>query len=51
MSSYVKLLLKKFYVLLKQEIIDCYSTVEIDDSILEKMISVNGETYEANDNY
>lgn len=50
MSSYVKLLLKKFYVLLKQEIMDCYNAVEIDDSILERMISVNGENYEANDN-
>ena len=51
MSSYVKLLLKKFYVLLKREIMDCYNAVEIDDNILERMISVNGETYEANDNY
>lgn len=38
MSGYVRVLLKEFYTELKLEILDCHSTVSIDDSTLEKLI-------------
>jgi Fe2+ or Zn2+ uptake regulation protein len=38
MSGYVRVLLKEFYTELKLEILDCHSTVSIDDATLEKLI-------------
>ena len=42
MSTYVKVLLNELFAALKKEIIECYQEVEIDDSTLEKLISLSG---------
>ena len=39
MSSYVKLLLKEFYIEIKREIVDCYDQVNISEELLEKIIT------------
>ena len=44
MSSYVKLLLKEFYIEIKREIVSCYDQVKIDEDMLEKIISEPTET-------
>ena len=43
MSSYVRILLKKFYTEIKNEILDCYKSVDIDDEVLDKLIQNSTE--------
>lgn len=38
MSGYIRVLLKEFYTEIKLEILDCYKAVNIDDSVLEKLL-------------
>lgn len=46
MSSYVRVLLKEFFTELKTEIMDCYKAVDIDDAVLDMLISnPTGEVY------
>lgn len=49
MSSYVRILLKEFYSQLKIEIMECYEAVDIDDGLLEKIISVPEEYHDVED--
>jgi len=49
MSNYVRVLLREFYTALKREILTCYEIVNIDDYMLEKIISVQGDTSEYED--
>jgi hypothetical protein len=52
MSEYIRVLLKKFYTLLKEKIIDCFKDTQIEDIILDKIISTpNGEYKEYNEEY
>ncbi len=43
MSSYVRILLKKFYTEIKNDIIECYKSVDIDDEVLDKLIQNSTE--------
>lgn len=43
MAGYVKLFMNKFYTKVKEAMIDCFKTAEIDDLTLSKMISVQKE--------
>ena len=43
MSSYVRILLTEFYTELKKEVLTCYEDSNIDDYMLEKIISVQAE--------
>jgi hypothetical protein len=38
MGGYIRVLLKEFYTELKLEVLECYSAVNIDDDILEKLV-------------
>ena len=50
MSEYIRVLLKKFYTSLKEKIIDCFKDTQIDDTILDKIISTpDGEYKEYNE--
>lgn len=49
MSNYVRVLLREFYTALKKEILACYEMVNIDDFMLEKIISVQESTNEYED--
>lgn len=46
MSGYIRVLLKEFYTEIKLEILDCHKAVNIDESVLEKLLrsdeDVNG---------
>lgn len=47
MSGYVRVLLKEFYTEIKLEILDCHKMVNMDDSILERLLKEDsGDTYE-----
>lgn len=46
LTNYIRILLKEFYTELKKEIISCYEAVDIDDDMLEKIISDQGEYHE-----
>lgn len=47
MTNYVKVLLKEFYVEIKQEIIECYKSADIDDEIADRLLrDADGETYQ-----
>lgn len=51
MSSYVRVLLKEFVTEVKTEIMECYKAVDIDDSVLEMLISnPYGEVYNKDEN-
>ena len=43
MSSYVRILLKKFYTEIKNDIIECYKSVDLGDDVLEKLIQNSNE--------
>lgn len=49
MSNYVRVLLREFYTALKREILACYEMVNIDDFMLEKIISAPGDTNDSED--
>ena len=49
MSNYVRVLLREFYTALKKEILACYEMVNIDDFMLEKIISVQESTNDYED--
>jgi hypothetical protein len=49
MSNYVRVLLREFYTALKREILTCYEIVNIDDYMLEKIISVQGDVNDYED--
>lgn len=49
MASYAKILLQEFYTALKVEIMDCYTSTALDDSILEKLISTPDGEYKDNE--
>jgi hypothetical protein len=38
MSSYVRILLKEFYSEIKLEIMECHKAVDIDDTVVDKML-------------
>ncbi len=42
-SSYVRILLKEFYTEIKLEIIECYKRADIQDDVLEKLLSNSNE--------
>jgi hypothetical protein len=47
MGGYVRVLLKEFYTEIKLEILDCHKMVNIDDTILDKLLrDEDVETYE-----
>ena len=47
MSGYVRVLLKEFYTEIKLEILDCHKMVNMDESILEKLLrDDSGDNYE-----
>lgn len=39
MSSYIRMLLNELFLLIKQEIAECYKEAEIDDTVLEKLLA------------
>jgi hypothetical protein len=43
MTSYTKILLKEFFMAIKHEIIDCYSTVDISENDLETILATTTE--------
>ena len=47
MSGYIRVLLKEFYTEIKLEILECHKMVQMDDSLVEKLLREdNGDTYE-----
>ena len=46
MVNYIRILLREFVSQLKNEIMSCYDSLQIDESLLEKIISVQKEEYE-----
>lgn len=48
MESYIKILLREFYLVIKKEIIECYRAVDLDDSVVNKLL-VEPRTGEANE--
>ena len=49
MANYIRVLLREFYTELKREIMNCYEITNIDDYMLEKIISVQGDPNEYDD--
>lgn len=49
MANYVRVWLREFYAALKREILACYEMVNIDDLMLEKIISGQGESNDSED--
>lgn len=43
MASYVKIMLSELFMEIKKEIMDCYKEVEIDDAVLEKLITFSSQ--------
>ena len=43
MSSYVRILLTKFYTEVKYAIIDCYKSVDLDDEVVDKLLQNSNE--------
>lgn len=43
MSSYTKILLKEFFMAIKQEVIDCYRTADLNEYELEAVLTANTE--------
>lgn len=51
MTSYVKVILKEFSTLLKEEIMDCYSSLAVSDTIAEQILKYKeGDDYTYGDN-
>lgn len=47
MTNYVRVLLKEFYVEIKQEIIDCYKSADINDELADRLLKdADGEAYQ-----
>ena len=51
LSGYIRSLVEEFYSLLKKEIIECFTELEVDHDLLEKMISTPREKYNEEDRY
>ena len=49
MGNYLKVLLNEVFIELKKEIMECYKEVEIDDAILEKLITYNNQENNQNE--
>lgn len=43
MSNYVRILLKEFYTAIKTEIIECYTDTDLDESVVDVILTGEGE--------